>query len=510
MTRLQFSSRWAAFLVILLPWGLAAQPLDQQPVADSLAGRAYNENPAPSRIPSVPFVDTDTTTYPRKFWMGHKQLLSHPVKSVNARITAQDSILCVTYSSREAATRAGTWWVYRVISFDYGLTWSEPRAIENTGENNAGYLFPLIDGDTILFSYSRQVEGLETTYQQVVAKESLKDAVLTPPTILQQSTNNLGLSQMVAFHDTTWLYYVFSDLFGDPPMNHLASCRSTDSGQTWDTLDFDGPSIGWPMSFQRANDHNSWVGEEGNETYCRLLNPDGVTWSERVLISNTPANTASQWPNACSNGLTDLHAGWFDFDGAEGGWYGYIFYTHSYDGGESWGPIWSLSPTADCEHSAFWADSQRVYAVWNDCRENGSPDFALYLRYSHDRGLSWSPEIQVVDKIDPAREPDLYGQDDLVYLVWNEQHPPDWIWGIYFQVGGWYTPGDVDRSEDITVSDLTFFVSYMFRNGPAPVLLAAAEMDGTGDITISDLTYFVAFLFRGGPAPVGSPSATLP
>ena len=492
-------SRVVVGLLLLVSIG-SANDLAEPVSPDSLSGRVYNSNPTPSRTPSVPFVDTDTTTYPKKFWMGHKQQLSHPVRSIYPRITAQDSILCVTYSSREAVTKAGTWWVYRVLSFDYGLTWSEPRAIENTGDFNAGDLFPLIEGDTILLSFSRQVEGIETTYQQVVAKESLKDAALTTPVVLQQSTANLHHSQLVRHQDTTWLFYVFSDW----DYNHLASCRSTDNGQTWDTLNFSGPSIGWPMSFQRANDHISWVGEEGVESYCRLLNPDGVTWTDRVLISETPANTASQWPNACSNGLSDLHAGWFDFDGAEGGWYGYIFYTHSYDGGESWGPIWSLSPTDDCEHSAFWADSQRVYAVWNDCRENGSPDFALYLRYSHDRGMSWSPEIEVVDKIDPAREPDLYGQGDLVYLVWNEQHPPDWIWGIYFQVGGWYIPGDVNRSEDLTVSDLTFLVSYLFRGRAAPVLLGAAEMNGSAPINIADLTYFVDYLFRGGAEPVGA------
>jgi len=47
---------------------------------------------------------------------------------------------------------------------------------------------------------------------------------------------------------------------------------------------------------------------------------------------------------------------------------------------------------------------------------------------------------------------------------------------------------------------LTFFIAFMFRGGPSPANMAAADVDGQVGITVGDVTYMIAFLFRGGPA----------
>jgi hypothetical protein len=128
----------------------------------------------------------------------------------------------------------------------------------------------------------------------------------------------------------------------------------------------------------------------------------------------------------------------------------------------------------------------------------------MYMRVSHDNGSTWLPEQMIVDQVDPAWDPDVYGNGDYVWFAWREQHPPDWVWGVYVKYGAWYVPGDVDMSGEIDIQDLVFLVTYMFNGGPQPWVLGACEMDGNGvGPDIADLVYLVTYMFGGGPPPVG-------
>jgi len=66
-----------------------------------------------------------------------------------------------------------------------------------------------------------------------------------------------------------------------------------------------------------------------------------------------------------------------------------------------------------------------------------------------------------------------------------------------------YLPGDVNDDGSVNIADLTYLVGYLFRGGPAPCVMNAADCNGscTGP-NIADLTYLVSYLFQGGPAPV--------
>jgi hypothetical protein len=53
----------------------------------------------------------------------------------------------------------------------------------------------------------------------------------------------------------------------------------------------------------------------------------------------------------------------------------------------------------------------------------------------------------------------------------------------------------------LNISDVTYLVSYLFRNGPAFVPASLGDMNGNGSVNVIDIVYLVQYLFAGGPAP---------
>ena len=60
--------------------------------------------------------------------------------------------------------------------------------------------------------------------------------------------------------------------------------------------------------------------------------------------------------------------------------------------------------------------------------------------------------------------------------------------------------GDANCDENVSVSDLTMLVDYMFRGGPTPDV-NGGDVNDDGFINISDINYLVDYLFRSGPPP---------
>ena len=61
--------------------------------------------------------------------------------------------------------------------------------------------------------------------------------------------------------------------------------------------------------------------------------------------------------------------------------------------------------------------------------------------------------------------------------------------------------GDVDHSGSIDISDLTFLVDYMFREGEVPPVPEEADVNSDGSLDISDLVHLVWYMFQDGPEP---------
>ena len=67
--------------------------------------------------------------------------------------------------------------------------------------------------------------------------------------------------------------------------------------------------------------------------------------------------------------------------------------------------------------------------------------------------------------------------------------------------------GNVNGSPDhvIDISDLTYLVAFMFKDGPEPPCLTEANLDGLEPIDISDLTALVSYMFKSGAQPANCP-----
>lgn len=453
-----------------------------------------------SRGLMVPMVGLDTNTYPLRFWLSEKQLISPPsLKSKTPSIAASGHSVMVTYPVSDYPN----WVVYQSFSENRGLNWTPPGVVQIASSSISGN--PVVvscDGRLFLANASRVITDEIREY--IVWRNTADSAVAWVDSTLICTYEGTygGLHHPFPVYDSDSFYV--STVYVSGITYFFINMKSGDDGLTWtligDTL---GPGSG---AYHRLLVADSvFVLTHSPETQVGIWRSldRGVTWDENTIISSD--GYSGQAPASATPGDSVIYVIWYDFESGSSGWGGVPYYRRSVDCGATWEPTQALCSLYYCEKLDLWADSDRVYAVWNDSRA-GSPNFAMYMRISHDQGVTWSPEFEVVDQIDPARDPDVIGDGDYLYFAWQEQHPPDWVWGVYIRYGAWYVPGDVDMSGEIDIVDLIFLVNYMFNGGHQPWILGTCDMDGNGaGPDIADLVYLVQYMFNGGPAPIGAP-----
>lgn len=61
--------------------------------------------------------------------------------------------------------------------------------------------------------------------------------------------------------------------------------------------------------------------------------------------------------------------------------------------------------------------------------------------------------------------------------------------------------GDANADNKITVADVVYLISYLFKGGPPPNPLIKGDANGSGKVTVADVVYLISYLFKGGPPP---------
>ena len=58
--------------------------------------------------------------------------------------------------------------------------------------------------------------------------------------------------------------------------------------------------------------------------------------------------------------------------------------------------------------------------------------------------------------------------------------------------------GDVQPDGGVNVGDLVYLTNYIFKEGPAPCPLIAANVNGDNSVNIGDVVYLINYIFKGG------------
>ncbi len=61
--------------------------------------------------------------------------------------------------------------------------------------------------------------------------------------------------------------------------------------------------------------------------------------------------------------------------------------------------------------------------------------------------------------------------------------------------------GDINNDLAINLLDITYLISYLYKDGPAPASPDMADVNSDSQINILDITYLIAYLYKGGAAP---------
>ncbi|KPL00064.1 MAG: hypothetical protein AMJ91_05480 [candidate division Zixibacteria bacterium SM23_73_3] len=84
---------------------------------------------------------------------------------------------------------------------------------------------------------------------------------------------------------------------------------------------------------------------------------------------------------------------------------------------------------------------------------------------------------------------DQFGQ-----LVPFKYHPGDLtIW--------WSVPGDANGDSLVDLGDVLFIVNYLYKGGPDPCVIEAADPNADCKVDLGDVLYLINFLYREGPSP---------
>ncbi|HVP36791.1 MAG TPA: M1 family aminopeptidase, partial [Terriglobales bacterium] len=67
--------------------------------------------------------------------------------------------------------------------------------------------------------------------------------------------------------------------------------------------------------------------------------------------------------------------------------------------------------------------------------------------------------------------------------------------------GPTFMRGDANNDGKVTVSDVVYMISYLYKGGPAPSPLGKADANCDGNVNVADVIYLINYLFKGGPLP---------
>ena len=63
------------------------------------------------------------------------------------------------------------------------------------------------------------------------------------------------------------------------------------------------------------------------------------------------------------------------------------------------------------------------------------------------------------------------------------------------------TPVSAEAVAALELGDVVFLVNYLYRSGPEPCVMEAADPNADCKVDVGDVVYLINFLYREGPPP---------
>lgn len=179
------------------------------------------------------------------------------------------------------------------------------------------------------------------------------------------------------------------------------------------------------------------------------------------------------------------------------------FLTVKYDtsGNQLWTRKYNGTGNAEDEPTAIVLDdSGNIYITGSSTGVNGDLDFVT-LKYDPSGNLLWTKryhkeqnDIPSAIALDGSGNVFVTGQSyqsgtlyDYVTIKYNQQ--------IFYR-------GDANKDEQVSVSDIVYLISYLFKGGEAPNPLSSGDCNCDGQVSVSDIVFLINYLFKGGPPPI--------
>jgi hypothetical protein len=276
--------------------------------------------------------------------------------------------------------------------------------------------------------------------------------------------------------DNSGNVYVTGESWDTTAKNDYTTIRYYPNGDTAWVRRFSGPGSSWDVPYKIASD------ESGN-TF--------VTGTMGTIKYDINGNQLwnKWWGMGAGNDMIVAHSG----NVYVGGWslvggpmtkYATIKYYP--DGDTAWIRV-NTGSASPLEHANSIAvdDSGNAYVTGN----NGT------IKYSNEGDSLWS-----VTGIGLAIA--LDGSENIYVTGWSlgsgEGNYYDYATIKYVQ----FLRGDVNNDKSVSMVDIVYLVSYLFKKGPQPSpILQVGDANCDGKVNIVDVVYLVAFLFKGGKQP---------